>query len=266
MVLVRYAGGPIATGGDDIRTEGGFTYHTFTGTGASALEFGAFTTLTSDATISGTMTGTGGFTWNSAGTLTLTAANAHTGDTVISEGTVALGSSGSIANSSVVLNNGSFNVSALAGGYTIESGTSLSGSGSVSGNLTINGTLAIGSSPGTMNFAGDLGLNGIADFEITNPALTLGSYDLATGTGTVNFGGVLNLFFSGGAYADTTSVQLFDFDGGYSGNFTSVTFSGLAGGQSATFDSATGFVTVIPEPATALLGGFGMLLLLRRRR
>lgn len=265
VVLVRYAGGPIATGGDDTRTDGGYTYHTFTGNGASALEFGAFTS-TSDATISGTMTGTGGFTWNSAGTLTLTAANAHTGDTVISEGTIALGSSGSIVNSSVVLNNGSFNVSALAGGYTIESGTSLSGSGSVSGNLTINGTLAIGSSPGTMNFTGDLGLNGIADFEITNPTLTLGTYDLATGTGTVNFGGVLNLFFSGGAYADTTSVQLFDFDGGYSGNFTSVTFSGLAGGQSATFDSSTGFVTVIPEPATALLGGFGMLLLLLRRR
>jgi len=265
MVLARYAGTPLATGGDDIRTVDGFTYHTFTSTGSGALEFGSFTG-TSSATISGTMTGTGGFTWNSAGTLTLTAASTHSGDTVISDGTIALGSSGSISNSSVVLNNGTFNVSALAGGYTIESGTSLRGVGSVVGDLTINGALAIGSSPGTMNFGGDLGLNGVADFEFTDPTLTLGSYDLALGTGVVGFGGILNLFFSGGSYADGATVQIFDFDGGYSGDFAAINFTGLAAGQSATFDATTGFVTVIPEPAAALLGGSGLLLLFRRRR
>jgi len=45
-----------------------------------------------------------------------------------------------------------------------------------------------------------------------------------------------------------------------------VNFSGLGAGQSAVFNATTGFVTVIPEPQAALIGGIGMLALLRRRR
>jgi autotransporter-associated beta strand protein len=251
----------VATGGNDIRTVDGFTYHTFTATGSQDL------IVTPTRTLSGVISGSGGFTFDSpGGTLVLTAANTYSGDTIISAGTLALGNGGSVAHSNIVLNGGDFNVSALAGGYTVESGTSLSGNGSVTGDLTISGTLTIGSSPGMIGFLGDLGLNGDADFEITSPTLTAGSYDLALGTGTVTFGGALNLFFSGGAYSDGATVRLFEFDGGYSGGFAAVNFSGLGPGQSASFDAATGFVTVIPEPATAMLGGIGFLLLLRRRR
>jgi autotransporter-associated beta strand protein len=105
VVLARYPGNVAATGGADIRTEDGYTYHTFTGLGAGTLTFSTFTG-TASATISGTISGSGGFTWNSAGTLTLTAANSYNGDTVVSGGTLALQQATLADGAAVYLNNG----------------------------------------------------------------------------------------------------------------------------------------------------------------
>lgn len=61
-------------------------------------------------------------------------------------------------------------------------------------------------------------------------------------------------------WADTTLA------GGESAIFT-IVFSGAASvSNSSAFDNLAFQGTVIPEPSTALLGGFGILLLLRRRR
>ena len=73
------------------------------------------------------------------------------------------------------------------------------------------------------------------------------------------FGGILRLDFSGGAYAEGTDVlQLFANTGGRSGDFTSVIATGLGSGQYATFDSSTGFITIVPEPATWALALAGL--------
>lgn len=236
---------------------------TLTGGGAStAATIGTITTATNTS---------GGMTFTGSGTTTLTNTNTYTGKTTVSGGSLALGATGSIANSSeITLNGGNFNVSAVAG-YSIGSTQTLSGNGgSVTGDIIVNGTLAIGSSPGTMTFNDDLTIGGsaVSNFEFADIAFGLGTYDLAQsgiGSQTVTFGGTLNLFFSGGTYANNSSVQIFNFEN-YAGNFTTVNFSGLGVGQSAVFDSSSGFVTVVPEPQAALLGGVGMLLLLRRRR
>jgi hypothetical protein len=91
-------------------------------------------------------------------------------------------------------------------------------------------------------------------FEITSPAFTAGTFDLVSGDGSVVFGGVLNLAFSGGTYADGTNVlQIFANTGGRSGNFSAVNASGLADGQSATFNPTTGTISVVPEPSTIAL-------------
>jgi len=92
-----------------------------------------------------------------------------------------------------------------------------------------------------------------------------------SGSGTVILGGVLNLDFSGGTYADGADVlQLFANTGSRSGNFSAVNFTGLAAGQSAAFNAATGFITVVPEPSTcaSLLAGlaYGGSVMFRRRR
>jgi hypothetical protein len=39
-------------------------------------------------------------------------------------------------------------------------------------------------------------------FEITSPTYTAGTFDLVSGNGSVAFGGILNLNFSGGTYAE----------------------------------------------------------------
>jgi len=147
----------------------------------------------------------------------------------------------------------------------------LSGSGK---SLAVLGSLAPGNSAGTITVGTGLSLDlsnsGSSVFEITSPAYTAGTYDLVSGSGSVVFGGILNLAFSGGSYADGTDVlQIFATAGGRSGNFSVVNATGLAAGQSATFNPTTGFITVVPEPSTfaTLAVGlvFGCCQLARRR-
>jgi hypothetical protein len=91
---------------------------------------------------------------------------------------------------------------------------------------------------------------------------------LSFGAGSVIFGGILRLDFSGGAYADGTDVlQLFANSGGRSGDFTSVIATGLGAGQYATFSPSTGSISIVPEPASwalALAGLAGAGCMLRR--
>ena len=98
-----------------------------------------------------------------------------------------------------------------------------------------------------------------------------GTFDLVSGSGSVVFGGILNLTFSGGTYTEGTDVlQLFANTGGLSGSFSAVNFSSLVAGQSATFNPATGFISLVPEPSTcaSLLAGLacGGISMFRRRK
>ena len=165
-----------------------------------------------------------------------------------------------------------------AASYSLPFSASLAGAGTISGSgksLAVLGSLAPGNSVGTITVGTglslDLSLSGSSVFEITSPAFTAGTFDLVSGNGSVVFGGILNLAFSGGSYADGTDVlQIFATTGGRSGNFSAVNYTGLAAGQSATFNPTTGFITVVPEPSTyamALAGlACGGYTLFRRRR
>ena len=162
IVIVRYLGDPLATGGAVTAGTGsaaGYTLHTFTDVGAHTLEFGAI-----DATISGALTGSGGFTWNTPGTLTLTGSNTYTGTTKITDGTLALQGSGSIADSATIsIHSGAtFDVTGTTGVYAIQSGQTLQGSGAIRGDLVMNAgsALAPGASPGILTYDGDLTLSG----------------------------------------------------------------------------------------------------------
>lgn len=162
---------------------------------------------------------------------------------------------------------GVFDIAGLtAGTYSWPSSASLTGVGTLSGNgksLAVLGTLAPGNSVGTMTvgagLALDLSNSGSTVFEITDPGYTAGTFDRISGSGSVVFGGVLNLAFSGGSYADGTDVlQIFVNTGGRSGNFSAVNATGLAAGQSATFNPTTGFITVVPEPSTCIAALAGL--------
>ena len=108
-----------------------------------------------------------GFTKVDSGTLTLSAANTYSGDTVINTGTLLLNTYGSISNSPVInLTGGSLNVAAVNGGFSLNTGQTLSGSGSVAGAINapagsqvIPGGIGMG---GTLVFSNGLTLNGQA--------------------------------------------------------------------------------------------------------
>lgn len=241
-----------------------------------------------DVSIGSIITGTSkNLTLGGVGTgkLLLTGASTYSGATLISSGTLALGATGSINNtSSVSLGTvGTFDVSAKSGGYTV--GT-LKGSGNVTGALTVSTQLAIGNSPGTTNFSSNLTLGSSSTYlyDMTGGVSPgVGSADLGnvTGTLTITTGAILDLVELG-TYTVGNKFTLFGYTGGISG-----TFSGLADDTTFLDDLAntwminyndtsagandgtgTSFVTItaVPEPASVLIGAIGLIGLLRRRR
>jgi hypothetical protein len=200
--------------------------------------------------------------------------------------TVGSGTGNETGNQLVV--NGTLTVNTL----TVSTGNFLSGSGTIGGAVTVNGTLSPGQSPGTLTFLNTLGLGGDTIMEIdgTAGAGITGGYDFvnltgAGAAGVLTYGGVLTLdlgtIFGTGSY----SWDLFSF-ASETGTFTGITLSDQysgsfmndgfgvwsastnAGNESWTFTQSTGelALTVVPEPRAALLGGIGLLMLLRRRR
>lgn len=197
-----------------------------------------------------------------SGSLTLSGANNYTGSTTVSAGTLVI------------------NGSVSTGVVTVQSGATLMGSGTIGGATTIEAgaTFSPGNSPGLMTIADALTLEGTTVMELGG--LTSGTeYDSVSVTGLLTYGGALNII-SYNAYnlAQVATYNLFSLAGGSTGTFDSVSVGGLSlvenaglwsaenGGLTYTFSQASGQLTVIPEPAAALLGGMGMLILLRRRR
>lgn len=167
------------------------------------------------------------------------------------------------------------------GAVNVSTGASLGGAGIISGAVVISGALKPGNSIGTITVGNDVTWNGGNAWEFE---LGIASVDLAA----ANVGGTRDLLELTGAGSDflkgTGSSWTFNFAGtGATGWYKLVDWAGtttfsagdfsvanLATGLSGSFvvDSGTGalYLNVVPEPAAALLGGLGTLLLLRRRR
>ena len=196
--------------------------------GFSTTLSGAFSGSVANTTTG--ITGTGGLTSTGSGTLTLSGTNTYTGNTLVSAGTLLV--NGSLASNSAV---------------TVDSAAIFGGIGTVNGNLafhadsffriadlntplTVSGVLSFGSGFGIANL---LGLNW--DTLDLNTAYTLITTDQTFTDSDIDNFGIGNAFDVGTgrrAYFQTGSLQ----------------------------------VVVVPEPGSALLGGIGILMLLRRRR
>jgi autotransporter-associated beta strand protein/T5SS/PEP-CTERM-associated repeat protein len=233
------------------------------GTGSLANNGTVVFNRSNASTYTGVLSGSGAVAKLGTGQLTLGGANSYSGLTTISAGTLALSGSGSIGTGGLNLGTtGSPGVFDLAGltadTHLLPATGNLAGVGTVSGSgktLAVLGSFQPGDTAGTISVGTglslDLSTSGSSLFEITSPAYAAGTFDLVNGSGSVVFGGILNLAFSGGSYADGTDVlQLFANTGGRSGNFSAVNATGLASGQSATFNPLTGFITIVPEPST----------------
>jgi fibronectin-binding autotransporter adhesin len=249
--------------------------------GAISVASGATLALnrTGSATFANLISGAGGLT-NVAGTNTLSAANTYSGNTQVSAGTLKLGASGSIANSSSinVASGAVFDVSATS--FTLGSTQTLTGAGSITGPLTLgNGAhLAPGTSGvGTLTFNSGLTFNtgSVLDFQLGSSS-DLISITSGTLAGTSGTGGItLNLFNSGGFTANT--YNLINFNGATASGFETTDFSlgSQIGGYTYAFQINSNVLqlvataTAVPEPATtAALFGLGAtaLVIWRRRR
>ncbi len=262
------AGGTARTltvGGDNVSsmtTDGSNSFTTFTGifSGAAAHNL--------------TKTGNGTFTL--ANTFTST----WTGTTTISSGILAV--NGSLGNTSTI----------------IGTGATLQGSGSIVGSVTVQGggTLATGNSIESLA-TGNLSLlaNSILAYEANNDALagvagdltavtgglTLDVSNLAKltimelGSGSWSAGEKLTLIsysgaWNGGLFNYSGSTLADDSTFGFSGSQWNFNYNDTVAGTNYTSDlTGSSFVTmtIVPEPNVAtLLGGLGVLLILRRRR
>ena len=230
-----------------------------------------------------------------AGTTVLNAANTYSGATTVTGGTLALSGTGSIANTTGINVQGgaTFDVTALSGGFALGATQTLRGDGTLNAtgrNIAVAGTITPGNGIGQMSVSTNMlqfGSTSALDIEMT-PGLppTAGSnYGQLALTGGISIASLaaMNLTALGsGAWHLGDIYYLINNDGA---DAISGAFNGYTEGASFTFasqlfkvtyqaDSATTSfiggndmaVQVIPETSAALLGGLGMLTLLRRRR
>ena len=135
--------------------------------------------------------------------------------------------------------------------------------------LVNNGTLALASTGGlkfvigatgvnnkiTGTGAGTVTLDGLFIFDLTSAGTTLGdSWNIVDAANlSESYGSTFNVGGSFGKTGGGTGPGLWTQPIGLTSNYYE-------------FDTSSGILTVIPEPGAALLGGLGLLALLRRRR
>jgi autotransporter-associated beta strand protein len=265
---------------------------TVSGSTASAITTSSGSGSTANLYMANGSNGTGGTRTFTVNDVTGSAASDLVVSAQLARGTVikagagtlelATGATGTETPVSWQVNNGRLLVKAnvTTGAVTVGSGASLGGSGTV-GALTIDagGTLAPGNSPGvlstgTYNQAGTLSLelNGLGAGTAHDQLAVTGSVTLSgLLSATVGYTPVndqllfillndgedaINGTFSGLAQGSTVTFGGFDWRISYSADSTASTFTG--GNDIA--------LLAVPEPGAALLGGLGLLALLRRRR
>jgi autotransporter-associated beta strand protein len=208
--------------GFSIANAGNQTVQNLTAIGGGAVMLGA-NTLTVDNTggsgnlFAGVFSGTGGIVVEGDGTLTINAPSTYTGSTVVNGGTLALGSTGSIASSS------GLNLAAAGTAFDISGGTNqtIQGLSGVAGTTVNLGpfTLTVGGTGSTI-FAGTIAgitpLNGLT--KQGSGTLTLTGVETYIGPTTINAGTLA--LGAGGSLAASSGISLaassaaFDISGG----------------------------------------------------
>lgn len=199
IVILRYGGGQAGTGGTNPMFSGA-TLHTFTDTGTTTFDLSELDLSTRlGAVQTGVISGSGDLAFTGPGRLTLDAANTFTGPTLVNAGTLALGSSGSIAHSAGLrIESGAvFDATNASGGFTLGATQTLSGGGRLVGDVTIAGTHSPGFSPGLQLFDDGLayssGASLIWELGGNSTGLRGTAWDAIDVTGDLTFSGPTSL-------------------------------------------------------------------------
>ncbi|MBB2932961.1 autotransporter-associated beta strand protein, partial [Paraburkholderia silvatlantica] len=255
---IASSSGVIDNGTFDISgTTNGAAIANLSGTGVATLGAKTLTLTAASGTFDGTIGGTGTLVRQGSGTWTLTGANSYSGATTISGGTLALGGAGSIASSSGVIDNGTFDISGTTNGAAI---ANLSGTGIATlGAKTLTLTAASGTFDGTIGGTGALVRQGSGTWTLTGA----NSYSGATtiSGGTLALGGAGSIASSSGVIDNGT----FDISGTANGAaIANLSGTGIAalGAKTLTLTAANGtFSGTIAGTGTLVKQGSGLLTL-----
>ena len=198
----------------------------------------------------------GGLAKLGAGTLTLTASNTFTGDTLVVAGSLALSGNGSLpgtqnitVGSGATLDVSGRNDGTLTIVHNGFPGQTLRGQGTIIGNVVVQNLLApglpTGTYIGTLSFNNDLALGGGTEMDITKSPLT---NDVIRVAGALTFGGVLAVAqLDGNPLGIGDSFKLFDAPG-HSGAFLQVVLPPLASGLEWNTNAlySMGVISVVP--------------------
>lgn len=176
--------------------------------------------------VSNTISGPGSLVKYSSGSpLYLGGVNTYTGNTVVSNGVLALTGSGSISSSPTInlVSGATLDVSARTDQtLTLASGQTLIGAGTVNGNLTEGSGSTVSpaglNSIGTLTVTNAVTLSGTTIMEVNK---TAGTRDQISAGGGITYGGVLNVTNLAGSLTVTDSFKLFTAKT-YNGSFASI--------------------------------------------
>jgi autotransporter-associated beta strand protein len=227
--------------------------------------------------ISNLIEGTGSVTKTGNGTWTLSGANTYNGNTIVKGGTLKINASTTIgsSNSITVGDTGSSGavLDATTAGFTIGASQTLGGIGTILATgqtVTASGTVSAGNSVGTLTIdGGTLALDADTDFVFelgtSSDLISLvNSAALNLGSGTL---GLADFLFSDSGGFGVGVYTLIGGASSFSGTLSGDLTGEVLGYNSTLSMSGNNLVlTVVPEPRAALLGGLGLLMLLRRRR
>ncbi len=211
---------------------------------------GGITITNSDVTLNGATNAAGGIVLRS-GTLDVNAATQATNGTTVESGTLTLGSGGSLASSVIAIGDGAeIDVSAAAGGYTLNNGQTLAAGHSgaprtdVTGALNFNAgsTLQVGAmgSAQTMSVSGNVSLTD-ARLALDLNTTAAGPNDLVAVGGNLSLSGTNTVVinpFGGGLSA--SSYLIATYAGTLTGGAPNLTFTGLPTGTRQMFAFNTG--------------------------
>ncbi len=195
----------------------------------------------------------GGLNKIGLGTLTLTGANAYTGPTTLTLGTLRVNSPGSLASGSPVIVNGGI----LNGNGTINGTVTVNNTGTLAAAGTINGAVAINAggilSPGNIDGSSALTINNTLSLAgVTNIGMSAASPSSGVITGnniagvtSITYGGSLNFTVSPSIFTDDTktyTLQIFPSGATETGTFSSFVEPDLtsAGMKWGSFNYTTG--------------------------
>ena len=214
---------------------------------------GGAVTAASGFTINTAANLSGGLTFNGSGTNTLSGPNTYTGNTVISNGVVALAGSATLPSSiKVAVSGATFDVSGLTAlPFTVSAGKTLSGVGTVKGSIAMasTATLSAGNGIGTITLLTNLTLNAGSTnlFELGTSAAGGNDKVVVGGTLTANASTIYISATNGAANLDQSAdYVLFTATAGVSGLMASTpVFLGTAPANAAHFTVGTSGASVV---------------------